>query len=80
MSIADDFDDTYAIGEAIPRTRWRTRAFFAPDQKDRPWVMWRASDFRRIDGVHGPIDQRISRKVGQPTAAVILRTWRLRPS
>jgi uncharacterized membrane protein len=30
--------------------------------------------------VHGPTDQRISRKVGQPIAAVMRRTWRLRPS
>jgi len=34
----------------------------------------------RPSSVWGPIAARISRSVGSPTAAVIRRTWRLRPS
>ena len=34
----------------------------------------------RPSSVHGPTAHRTSRSVGNPTAAVIRRTWRLRPS
>jgi lysozyme len=27
-----------------------------PDYTARPWRMWRASDFRRIDGIEGPVN------------------------
>lgn len=62
LRVDADFDADYAIDETIRRTRWRTRNFLAPDQEDSPWVMWRASDFRRIDGVVGPIEWNVVRE------------------
>lgn len=62
LRVEEDFEDEYAIGEAVQRTRWRTRNFLAPDQADSPWVMWRASDFRRIDGVEGPVEWNVVRE------------------
>ncbi|WP_238475349.1 GH25 family lysozyme [Sphingomonas cavernae] len=62
LRVEDDFEDAYAIGAVIQRTQWRARNFIAPDQEDSPWVMWRASDFRRIDGVEGPVEWNVVRE------------------
>ena len=33
----------------------RLKNRFKPDYAARPWRMWRASDFRRVEGVEGPV-------------------------
>lgn len=62
LRVADDFDDNYAVADIVTRTRWRARPFLAPDQEDSPWVIWRASDFRRIDGLDGPVEWNVVRE------------------
>lgn len=56
LRVSDDFQDEYDITGIAPRTMWRARNFLAPDAEKQPWVMWRASDLHRIDGVEGPVD------------------------
>jgi lysozyme len=53
--ITRDFDAEYAITSRIERSVWLPRRLFPPDFGTVPWVMWQASDIRRIDGVENPV-------------------------
>lgn len=55
------FEEEFSISSAIDRTFWLESNFFPPDYATRPWVMWRASDMRRIDGVDGPVNWNVVR-------------------
>ena len=60
--------------------RWRVRGVLktARDHSTRATSAPRPG--ARPSSVQAPTDQRTSRSVGSPTAAVMRRTWRLRPS
>ncbi len=51
-----DFEDAYQISSAVDRSLWLRRLFFAPNYGSHPWVIWQASNQRRIDGVNGPVN------------------------
>lgn len=55
IHVSPAFEAAYDIAGSINRTFWLDRNFFPPDYSDRPWVMWTASDARRIEGVSGPV-------------------------
>lgn len=55
INVSPDFDALYDIGSGINRTLWLDGNFFPPDYASRRWVMWTASDMRRIDGITGPV-------------------------
>ena len=59
--LSKQFEEEYSISSGINRTFWLEENFFPPDYAARPWVMWRASDMRRIDGVDGPVDWNVVR-------------------
>lgn len=59
--ISKDFEEDYAISSAINRTFWLEGNFFPPDYATKPWVMWRASDMRRISGIDGPVNWNVVR-------------------
>lgn len=46
----------YQLSAALNRPIWVVGNAMAPGYAARPWRMWRASDFRRIDGVEGPMN------------------------
>lgn len=56
LHVSRAFDAAYDIGGGINRTLWLDGNFFPPDYAARPWVMWAASDARRIAGVKGPVE------------------------
>lgn len=56
LHVSKAFDDAYDIGGGINRTLWLDGNFFPPDYAARPWVMWRASNARRVDGIEGPVE------------------------
>jgi lysozyme len=56
VRVSRDFNDLYDVGSGIYRTLWLDRNFLKPDYAGRPWVMWTASDMRRLDGVDGPVE------------------------
>ncbi|MEO8723192.1 MAG: GH25 family lysozyme [Sphingobium sp.] len=56
LHISRDFDQLYDVGSGINRTLWLDGNFFPPDYAARPWVMWTASDGRRIEGIAGPVE------------------------
>jgi lysozyme len=56
LYMTKDFEDMYQVSSAIDRSLWLPRMFFAPDYGSHPWVIWQASNQRRIDGITGPIN------------------------
>ena len=56
LRIGKRIEAEYRLSHAFPRVLWSRQAFFAPDYLARPWTIWQASSFRRIDGVHGPVN------------------------
>ncbi len=56
LRIAKPVEARYHLSETIARPTWAMANVFAPAYAARPWRMWRASDFRRIDGIEGPVN------------------------
>lgn len=56
LRVSKAFEAAYDIGSGINRTLWMEGNFFPPDYASRPWVMWTASDARRIEGIEGPVE------------------------
>ena len=46
----------YHLSAAIDRPVWAVANVFPPTYAARPWRMWRASDFRRVDGIEGAVN------------------------
>ncbi len=46
----------YGLSTALVRPLWLERSFLAPNYATRPWRMWRANGWRRIDGVEGSVN------------------------
>ncbi len=59
--ISQEFEEDYNISSGIRRTFWLESNFFPPDYATKPWVMWRASDMRRISGIDGPVNWNVVR-------------------
>lgn len=55
LRIAPDFERTYAASSALARPLWLSRNWFSPAYAARPWRMWQASDFHRIEGAPAPV-------------------------
>ena len=51
IRVSPDFEQIYNISGGINRTLWLEGNVFSPNYAGRPWVMWTASDFHRIDGI-----------------------------
>jgi len=51
-----EFEAAYDIAGGINRTLWVEGNFFLPDYTTRPWIMWTASTWKRVDGIEGPIE------------------------
>ena len=46
-----------SLSAAINRPVWAMANVFPPAYAaHRPWRMWRASDFHRVDGIEGPVN------------------------
>ncbi len=56
LRIAKPVESTYRLSEALARPVWSVANVFVPHYAARPWRIWRASDFRRIDGIEGPVN------------------------
>ncbi|MEJ6595596.1 GH25 family lysozyme [Parasphingorhabdus sp.] len=61
IAASREFEELYNISSGIDRTFWLEANFFPPDYATKPWVMWRASDMRRISGLDGPINWNVVR-------------------
>ena len=61
IAVSPDLEADYNLSSGINRTFWLEDNFFPPDYATKPWVMWRASDMRRISGVDGPVNWNVVR-------------------
>ncbi|WNO52952.1 GH25 family lysozyme [Stakelama saccharophila] len=55
IDISDDFESRYAVTKSLPRTVWAERFFFTPGYAAKPWAVWRATRFLRVDGADEPV-------------------------
>ena len=46
----------YGLSAALIRPLWLDRAFFRPGYAARPWRLWRANRWRRLEGVEGTVN------------------------
>lgn len=56
IRVSPEFEDLYRVGEGINRTLWLEGNFFPPDYAERPWVIWTASNIRRIEGIESAVE------------------------
>ncbi len=61
IAVSQEFEELYNISSGINRTFWLEGNFFPPDYATKPWVMWRASDIRRVSGIDGPVKWNVVR-------------------
>ena len=56
LRIGKSVEGSYALSAALPRPVWAMANLLKPDYAARPWRMWRASNFRRVEGIEGPVN------------------------
>lgn len=56
LRVARDVEHDYQLTAAIQRPVWTVADMIRSDYAARPWRMWRASDFRRVEGIEGPVN------------------------
>jgi len=56
LRVSHEFEAEYDVASGINRTLWLEGDFFMPDYATRPWVMWSASTWKRVEGIEGPIE------------------------
>jgi lysozyme len=55
LKVSKAFEAEYRVSEGTGRPLWSRQAFFPPWYLARPWRMWQASGFRRIEGADRPV-------------------------
>ncbi|TPG12786.1 glycosyl hydrolase [Sphingomonas oligophenolica] len=56
LRISKPVEAAYHLSAAIDRPVWAVANLFAPAYAARPWRLWRATDFRRVDGIDGAVN------------------------
>lgn len=56
LRISQAVEAEYELSAGINRTLWLEGQFFPPGYATRPWVMWTASTWRRVQGIDGPVE------------------------
>jgi len=64
LYLTREFDDHYRISEGVDRPLWLRSIVFEPRFGARPWTVWQASAFRRLDGIAGGVDWNVMRERG----------------
>jgi lysozyme len=61
LYLTKEFDDTYRVSANFDRPLWLRRIILEPHFGARPWTLWQASNFRRLDGINGRVDWNVAR-------------------
>ena len=56
LRVSRQVEHDYQLTTAIHRPVWAMANAFRSNYAARPWQMWRASDFRRVEGIEGPVN------------------------
>lgn len=69
-----EFDRAYGVSASFPRPLWLRSLVREPRFGNRPWAVWQASNFRRLDGVAGRVDWDVIRPCLAESAPLRLPT------
>ena len=61
LYLTREFDETYGISAHFDRPLWLRSIVWKPGFGARPWSLWQASNFRRLDGITGRVDWNVAR-------------------
>lgn len=56
LRLSRGVEKRYALSTVLVRPLWLEGSFLRPGYASRPWRLWRANSWRRIDGVEGPVN------------------------
>lgn len=56
LYLTEEFDDAFAVSFGFDRPLWLRNIILEPRFGSRPWTLWQASNFRRLDGIQGRVD------------------------
>ena len=56
LLVSARFEAQYRVSDAFQRLLWSRGSFFPPWYFARPWSIWQASRFRRIEGIGAPVN------------------------
>jgi lysozyme len=56
LYLTEEFDSAYRVSARVKRTLWLRSLVTEPSFGARPWHIWQASNFRRLDGIEGRVD------------------------
>lgn len=62
LYLTGEFDEAYNISARFDRPLWLRSLVFEPRFGARPWAIWQASNFRRVEGINGRVDWNVMRK------------------
>jgi len=66
LYMTKEFDDAYQVSTQFDRPLWLRRIIFEPRFGARPWTVWQASNFRRLNGIRGRVDWNVTRLTWPP--------------
>jgi lysozyme len=61
LYMTKEFDDAYGVTRTFDRPLWLRRIILKPNFGARPWTLWQASNFRRLDGISGRVDWNVAK-------------------
>lgn len=61
LYLTEEFDSAHGISTRLNRPLWLRSLILEPDFGARPWAIWQASNFRRLDGIDGRVDWNVMR-------------------
>jgi lysozyme len=61
LYLTEEFDRAHDVSAQFGRPLWLRSLVFEPDFGARPWTIWQASNFRRLDGIEGRVDWNVMR-------------------
>jgi lysozyme len=62
LYVTAEFDRAYQVSAGVDRPLWLRSLVLEPRFGARPWRLWQASNFRRLDGVEGRVDWNVARR------------------
>ena len=60
LYLTEEFDRAYEISSNIDRPLWLRNLVLEPRFGPRPWALWQASNFRRLEGISGRVDWNVA--------------------
>ena len=61
LYLTEEFDGAYRVSASVYRPLWLRSLVFEPRFGARPWTLWQVSNFRRLNGIAGPVDWNVAR-------------------